>query len=138
MKEAANENANYVHCYSHVLNLAIASAIIMQDSIYQEANWGDQQVFIFFVFSPKCQTFLEKNIKTYYADVSHSKLPGLCKTTWVEHHTCLELYDYTVVCLSAMAAPADYPEVKQQDVPLIGTEKLSQRHKDCLPVYRSF
>ena len=39
----------------------------------------------------------------------HSKLPGLCKTRWVERHTCLddfyELYECFVTLLDAMLSP---------------------------------
>ena len=43
---------------------------------------------------------------------SHSKLPWLCKTRWVERHTCfdvfLELYE-------PLGSPHQYPELQSSD-----------------------
>ncbi len=48
---------------------------------------------------------------------SHTKLPGLCKTRWVERHTCfevfLELYEPLVTFLDAILYPDQYPRLRQ-------------------------
>ena len=53
----------------------------------------------------------------YCPNTRHEKLKGLCKTRWVERHTCLEtfleLYEYTVACLNAICKPTSYPEVQE-------------------------
>ena len=50
---------------------------------------------------------------------SHSKHPGLCKTRWVERHTCfevfLELYEPLVIFLDAILSPCEYPQLSCDD-----------------------
>jgi len=45
------------------------------------------------------------------------KLKDLCKTRWVERHSCLkafvELYEHVVTCLDAMVNPDVCPEVNE-------------------------
>ena len=49
-------------------------------------------------------------------EASHTKLPGLCKTCWVERHTCfevfLELYEPLVTFLDAILFPDEYSELR--------------------------
>ena len=49
-----------------------------------------------------------------------SKFPGLCKTGWVERHTCLEvfleLYIALITFLDAIVSPGDYPDLATNDV----------------------
>ena len=49
----------------------------------------------------------------------HCKLPGLCKTRWVERHTCfevfLEMYEAFVTFLDAILSPDDYPQLASSD-----------------------
>ena len=116
VKEASNQNATYVHCHSHRLNLSIASSCKLPEirSIIGIVN----EIFLFFDFSPKRQKFLEVVLAEYAPDTRHEKLKGLCKTRWVERHTCLEtfleLYKFIIACLCAMCKPDDYPAVQQQ------------------------
>ena len=53
----------------------------------------------------------------YIPNARHEKLSGLCKTRWVERHTCLEtfleLYEIVVYCLGAIVNIAEYPELAQ-------------------------
>ena len=53
----------------------------------------------------------------YIPNARHEKLSGLCKTRWVERHTCLEtffeLYEIVVYCLDAIVNIAEYPELAQ-------------------------
>ncbi len=65
---------------------------------------------------------------------AHSKLPGLCKTRWVERHTCyevfLEMYVYFVTFLDAIVAPSDYQNLLKRMRHGIGTRKQKQKLKD--------
>ena len=116
VKEASNQNATYVHCHSRRLNLSIASSCKLPEirNIIGIVN----EIFLFFDFSRKRQKFLEVVLAEYAPDTRHEKLKGLCKTRWVERHTCLEtfleLYEFIVVCLCAMCTPDDYTAVQQQ------------------------
>ena len=48
-------------------------------------------------------------LKDYLPENSHSKLPGLCKTRWVERHTCLDvflkMYGLLLTFLDAVISP---------------------------------
>ena len=51
---------------------------------------------------------------------SHSKLPGLCKTRWVERHACYaifhEMYEVLVTFSDAILSPQeDYPELASEE-----------------------
>jgi len=113
VKEASNQNAHYVHCHSHRLNLSIASSCSLPE--IRNTTGVIDEVFLFFDLSPKRQKFLETSLAHYAPGTRHEKLKGLCKTRWVARHTCLEsfleLYEYVVICLNAMSKPDDYQEV---------------------------
>ena len=55
-------------------------------------------------------------VKKLMPEASHTKLPGLCKTRWVERHTCfevfLELYEPLVTFLDAILFPDEYSELR--------------------------
>ena len=55
VKAETNTHVHYIHCQSHVLNLAIASSSKLQDirNIISLVN----EVFLFFDYSPKRQLF---------------------------------------------------------------------------------
>ena len=114
VKAETNTHAHYIHCHSHVLNLA-ASSSILQDirNIIGLIN----EVFLFFDNSPKRQLFFIDVLKVYIPNARYEKLSGLCKTRWVERHTCLEtfleLYEIVVYCLGAIVNIAEYPELAQ-------------------------
>lgn len=61
----------------------------------------------------------ELTLHEYLPNSSHSKLPGLCKTRWVERHTCYavfhEMYEVLVTFLDAILSPQDYPELASQE-----------------------
>ena len=82
--------ALYTHCFSHCLNLSIAASCRVQEvrNLIALIN----EVFLFTAKSPKRQRFFEHIIKKYSPDSTHFKISGLCKTRWVERHTCLELF----------------------------------------------
>ena len=48
-------------------------------------------------------------------DSNHKKLAGMCKTRWVERHTCLEvfleLYESVVIFLDSIVSPNEYPDL---------------------------
>ena len=53
-------------------------------------------------------------LKVYIPNARHEKLSGLCKTRWVERHTCLETFlEIVVYCLGAIVNIAEYPELAQ-------------------------
>ena len=89
----------YSHCYSHCLNLM---------ATLNEAHF-------FFSNSPKCQRMFDLCITKLFKSSSHTKLPGLCKTRWVEQHTCFEiflkLYEPLITFLDAILFPSHYPEL---------------------------
>ena len=66
--------------------------------------------------TPKRQQLFELTLKEYLPENSHSKLPGLCKTRWVERHTyldvSLEMYEPLVTILDAVIFPHEYPNLK--------------------------
>ena len=55
----------------------------------------------------------------FMPESSHSKLPGLCKTRWVERHTgfevFLELYEPLITFLDAIISPREYPQLETSD-----------------------
>ena len=55
-------------------------------------------------------------VKEFLPNSKASKLPGLCKTCWVERHAYfevfLEIYDVLIVFLDAVVFPMHYPELK--------------------------
>ena len=73
------------------------------------------EVYLFFSKRPKRQRFLEVAIKIYLPESTHLKLHGLCKTRWVEQHTCsevfYELYETFISYLDTMISPHQYPEL---------------------------
>ena len=111
IKVVCHALALYTHCRSHVLNLSIASAC----KVPQISSMVDviNETFKFFNNSPKLQIFFEQILDAFESDCTKSKLLGLCRTHWVERHTCYEtcyeLYIYTCCCLEAIINPV-YPD----------------------------
>ena len=64
----------------------------------------------FFHFSPKRQRFFESILDKESESHAVKKLKGLCKTRWVERHTCYEtfysLYPNVCLCLEEMLHPS--------------------------------
>ena len=82
--------ALYTHCYSHCLNLSIAASCAVQEvrnliSVINEAHFSLSN-------SPKRQSLFDLTVVKFMPESSHRKLPGLCKTRWVERHTCFEVF----------------------------------------------
>lgn len=104
----ARIRALYVHCNSHVLNLSIASSCQIQaiKNMIDTIN----ETFKFFHFSPKRQRFFESILDKESESHAVKKLKGLCKTRWVERHTCYEtfysLYPNVCLCLEEMLHPS--------------------------------
>jgi len=104
--------ALYVHCNSHLLNLAIMKSC----SLPAIRNMVDllNSIFLFFDLSPKRQRLLERVIRIYGTG-KVNKLKGLCKTRWVERHTCFEtfaeMYRVIVISLEALLYPNEYCDV---------------------------
>ena len=74
------------------------------------------EAYLFLNNGPKRQQLFELTLKEYLPENSHSKLPGLCKTRWVERHTCLdvflEMYELLVTFLDAVIFPHENPHLK--------------------------
>ena len=68
-------------------------------------------------FLPKDKNYLGPALKQYSPNNRHEKLKGLCKTGWVERHSCLEtfgeLYEHVVTWFDVMVNPDVYPEVNE-------------------------
>lgn len=109
--------ALYTHCFSHCLNLSIAASCKVQ--AVRNLIGLINEAYLFLTNSPKRQRLFEKTVMVYLPDSSHSKLPGLCKTRWVERHTCfevfLEMYEAVVTFLDAIISPHEYPDLASQD-----------------------
>ena len=109
--------AIYTHCFSHCLNLSIAASCKLQE--VRNLIGLINESYLFLNMSTKRQRFFERTVKEYMPESSHSKLPGLCKTRWVERHTCLEvfyeLYECFVTLLDAILAPDDHPALLDDD-----------------------
>ena len=105
--------ALYTHCSSHVLNLSIVAACKLP-SIRNMIDVLDA-VFLFFHYSPKRQRLLERVLEVFECESKVKKLKGLCKTRWVERHTCfetfMELYKFVVITLEAILDPSSFKEV---------------------------
>lgn len=107
-----NPLAIYTHCYSHCLNLSIAASCKVQEVrnlifLINESHLLSS--------SPKRQRLYELTVREFLSYTSASKLPGLCKTRWVERHTCfevfLEMYEALVTFLDALLFPHEYPQL---------------------------
>ena len=107
--------ALYIHCNSHVLNLSIANACKLPPirNMIDTLN----AVFLFFDMSPKRQRFLERVLQQLAPDIRKKKLVGICKTRWIERHTCYdcfyEMYQFIYECFEAILNPTSYPEIYQ-------------------------
>ena len=105
--------ALYTHCYSHCLNLSITASCQVQEvrNLIAIIN----EVYFFLSNSPKRQSMFELIVVKFMPASTHSKLPGLCKTRWVEKHTCfevfLELYEPLITFLDAILSPHEYPQL---------------------------
>ena len=109
--------ALYAHCYSHCLNLSVAASCELQEvknliSLVNESH-------LFLSNSRKRQRMFELTVQEFLPSSLHTKLPGLCKTRWVERHTCfgvfLEMYEPLVTFLDAILSPHEYPQLSSSD-----------------------
>ncbi|XP_071958098.1 52 kDa repressor of the inhibitor of the protein kinase-like [Antedon mediterranea] len=102
--------AMYTHCYAHSLNLSIAASCKNREvkDLVDLIN----QTFLFLRNSPKREEFFTEILKVYCPENKVEKLKGLCKTRWVERHTCLDtykaFYEYIVICMDAITNPHLY------------------------------
>ena len=105
--------ALYIHCSNHILNLSIAAACKIP-SIRDTIDVLNA-VFLFCYMSPKRQRLLERVLEVYECESRVKKLKGLCKTRWVERHTCYEtfdeLYTFIIITLEALLDPGSFNNV---------------------------
>ena len=107
---AENRYANYLHCASHELNLALGKACKVKD--IHVVHDIILSLTIFFKYSPKRTRKLEQCVTDYNSDkeipdrISKSKVGSLSQTRWVERHTCFdtvfEIYEPLLECLELM------------------------------------
>ena len=99
--------ALFTHCYAHCLNLSIAATCKLSE--VRNMIGLINEAYLFLDNSLKRQKLFELALKEYLPASSHSKLLGLCKTRWVERHTCLdvflEMYELLVTFLDAVVTP---------------------------------
>lgn len=109
--------AIYTHCYSHCLNLSIAASCQVQE--VRNLICLINESYLFLSNSPKRQRLYELTVKEFLPRAGSSKLPGLCKTRWIERHTCfevfLEMYEALVTFLDAILLPSEYPQLASSD-----------------------
>ena len=87
--------ALFTHCYAHCLNLSIAASCKLSE--VRNFIGLINKAYLFLNNSPKRQQLFELTLKEYLSENSHSKLPSLCKTRWVERHTCLDLFSWKYI-----------------------------------------
>ena len=82
--------AIYVHCGSHLLNLAVASACKVQEI----SNMLDHMKAVtdFFSSHPKHFDLLANNIRKYVPSSRHSHLIDVCKTRWIARLDGLDVF----------------------------------------------
>ena len=109
--KSLNNLAIYTHCRScssHVLNLSIAHACMLP--LVRNMIDGINSTFLFFDSSPKRQRYFEHVLAHNTMETARKKLLGLCKTRWVERHTCYDtfysMYTAIVQCLNYMIDPS--------------------------------
>ena len=106
--------ALFTHCYAHCLNLSIAASCKLSE--VRNFIGLINKAYLFLNNSPKRQQLFELTLKEYLPKNSHRKLPGLCKTRWVERHTCLdlflEIYELLVTFLDAVISPPRVPKLE--------------------------
>ena len=109
--------AIFTHCYSHCLNLSVAATSKVQE--VRNLIGTINEAYLFLSNSPKRQQMFQLTLETYLPQSSRTKLPGLCKTRWVERNTCfevfLELYEALVTFLDAIVSPHEYPDLMSAD-----------------------
>ena len=99
-----SQNALYVHCNSHILNLVI----VKSSNLPPVRNMAGTltEAAIFFNYSAKRQRFLERIIAHESPEQKKVKLKDLCRTRWIQRHeayeTFYELYPYIVKVLEAI------------------------------------
>ena len=124
--------ALFTHCYAHCLNLSIAASCKLSE--VRNLVGLINEAYLFLNNSPKRQQLFGLTPKEYLPENSHSKLPGLCKTRWVERHTCLdlflEMYELLVTFLDAVISPHECPNLKSSTEAGIGTKILLQKPRD--------
>ena len=128
--------ALFTHFYAHCLNVSVA-ALCKLSEVWNLIGLINE-AYLFLNNSPKQQQLFELTLKEYLPEDSHSKLPGLCKTRWVERHTCLdlflEMYELLVTFLDAVISPHECPNLKSSTEAGIGTKILLQKPRDWKPL----
>ena len=115
--KAISHRALHTHCFSHCLNLSIAVSCGVPEvrNLIMVIN----EAYLFLSNSPKRQSMFELAVVKLMPASSHKKIPGLCRTRWVERHTCyevfLEPYELFITFLDVIVSPNDYPQLESSD-----------------------
>ena len=88
--QAKYTKAPYVHCGSHALNLAVASACDIQ--VVRNMMGHVKVVSYFFNTSPKRFALLEKKIKELVPGAAHTHLIDVCRTRWIARLDGLDVF----------------------------------------------
>ena len=101
------------YCKSHRLNLTIAASCRVQE--VRNPILFINKSHLNLSNSPKCQKLFELTVSEFLPVSEASKLPGLCKTHWVERHTgfevFLESYEALVIFLGSILTPDEDPKL---------------------------
>lgn len=96
-------DAQYTHCASHRLNLAVVQAC--QVPQIRNVMGTIKEAAMFFNFSPKRQKVLEDKIDEVAPPTKAQKLVDLCRTRWVARIDAMEVFvDLIEAILSALSA----------------------------------
>ena len=125
--------AVYTHCNSQILNPSIAVSCKLPEirNMIDTMN----SLFLFFNSSPKRQKFMEMVLDVESAQTRKQHIKGLCKTRWVERHTCFEtfqeIYEYVCISLEAISWPHLHPELELVTPSDLTSEKWNwQRNRE--------
>ena len=104
-----NSKALYTHCFSHRLNLCVASSCSIQK--VKNAMEKMRQVANLFTYSTKKQLLLDEMVHSVMPGYKHTKLIDVCQTRWVLRidGICrfLEMYPAVVAAVTVMSENVD-------------------------------
>ena len=83
-------HANYVHCSSHCLNLALVTASKQPAIRNMHGTLRDTVTFI--NASPKRRALFDAAVRHVCPETKRQRLKSLCETRWVERHDAVECF----------------------------------------------
>ena len=88
--KAQNPLALYLHCASHLLNLAVVKSL--QVTSVRNMMGVVDRVSVVFAAHPKRQRALEKSIAETQPESTVFKLKDLCRTRWIQRIDALQIF----------------------------------------------